>query len=98
MSSDSLGPEDLKALIGAQSRPNVERLIQNSRQSRDSGSNSQQPDIADSAAQHDSAIRNHLAGLVRSLVQRGESQKLHDLLIEHRNFIDGILDLLTNPK
>ncbi|MBW7859045.1 MAG: hypothetical protein H3C43_12310 [Leptonema sp. (in: Bacteria)] len=48
-------------------------------------------------AQHDSAIRNHLAGLVRALLQEGDPQKLHDLLIEHRNFIDSILDLL-NPK
>lgn len=48
-------------------------------------------------AQHDSAIRNHLAGLVRAVLQEGNPQKLQDLLIEHRNFIDSILDLL-NPK
>lgn len=47
---------------------------------------------------HDNAIRNHLAGLVRALLQTGDTAKLHALLVEHRSFIDGILSMLEGKE
>lgn len=47
---------------------------------------------------HDNAIRNHLAGLVRALLQTGDMAKLHELLVEHRSFIDGIITLIEGKN
>jgi hypothetical protein len=89
------GPEQLSEMIRRRSRNRAEEFMQKTRK-RSSGS----PDapVNEAGAHHDSAIRNHLAGLVRAFLQSGDREKLRELLIEHRNFIDSILQLLDQKK
>ncbi|MCB1169070.1 MAG: hypothetical protein KDK25_01990 [Leptospiraceae bacterium] len=50
----------------------------------------------DEATQHDGIIRKHLGELVTSLINSGQHQRLHAMLMEHRAFIDDIIQLIEN--
>ncbi len=44
----------------------------------------------------DGAVRNYLAELVRNSLQANRHEQLHELLTEHRRFIDEIIVLLES--
>gem|GEM_PF-1725471 len=50
----------------------------------------------DEASQHDGIIRKHLGELVTNLINSGQHQRLHSMLVEHRAFIDDIIQLIEN--
>jgi hypothetical protein len=47
---------------------------------------------------HDSAVRQHLAELVKNLMSHGKVEQLESLLKEHRTFINDILEMLSKGK
>lgn len=49
-------------------------------------------------ANHDMQIRNHLSGLVRSMLQDNKKAELEQALLMHRGFIDEILGLLQKDR
>lgn len=101
-SMEPIGPEQLRGMIGGPSRNRAEEFMQKARAGRPPKGqqvpSAPDPSMNEEGAQHDGAIRNHLAGLVRAFLQTGQKAKLRELLIEHRNFIDGILNLLDSQK
>lgn len=54
--------------------------------------------IKDPGARHDAALRNHLSELVRTMVSSNQHEKLHGLLCEHRDFIQGIINVLEGKE
>lgn len=95
---EPIGPEQLREIIGGPSRNRAEEFMQKARASTAGQGAQPSTPLNEVGAQHDGAIRNHLAGLVRAFMQTGEKEKLRELLVEHRNFIDGILELLDKQK
>ena len=100
---EPFGPEQLREMIGGPSRNRAEEFMHKARTGRspDPRSPAGPPagaPINEVGAHHDGAIRNNLAGLVRAFLQSGDKAKLRELLVEHRNFIDGILNLLDSQK
>lgn len=95
---EPIGPEQLREMIGSPSRNRAEEFMQKAPAPRSPAGPPAGAPINEAGAHHDSAIRNHLAGLVRSFLQSGDKAKLRELLVEHRNFIDGILNLLDSQK
>ena len=100
---EPFGPEQLREMIAGPSRRRAEEFTHKARAGRspDPRSAAGAPAgalINEAGAHHDGAVRNHLAGLVRAFLQSGDKAKLRELLEEHRNFIDGILNLLDSQK
>jgi len=56
------------------------------------------PEAVDPVMRFDAAIRSNLAELVRNLLQQGKTEKLGELLQDHKQFIDSILGLLNNKE
>jgi len=54
--------------------------------------------VPEAYANHDMQIRNHLSGLVRSMLQDGKKKQLGEALRLHRGFIDEILVLLESEE
>lgn len=49
-------------------------------------------------ANHDMQIRNHLASLVRAMLQDNKRAELEQALLAHRGFIDEVLLLLKQDR
>lgn len=52
----------------------------------------------DPIASHDSAIRQHMGEIVRTLMNQGQTARLAEILHQHKEFIESILDLLEGKQ
>jgi hypothetical protein len=90
-------PETLKQFISQKrERRNPEEILENIDKSKELRKRLEQPQasLPKNLAELDAQIRNNMVEIIRRLMKTNQKEELKKILLEHKTFIENILEIL----